>query len=84
MAWADQCQYSKPLAEHRCMHCQSVLPQERVEFLQESGRPCVCTNCATESPKLALMEYGHKTAGYLVVVPRGDEHKALRAYRRSR
>lgn len=84
MSWSDQMQHAQPLVEHRCMHCTALIPQGRVEFLQETGRPCVCVKCSEEGPRLTLMEYGHKTAGYLVVVPRGDEHKALRAYRRSR
>jgi hypothetical protein len=84
MTWADQCKHSQPLVQHLCMHCNTVLDEDRVEFLRETGRPCVCPQCSAESPKLTLMEYGHKTAGYLVIVGKGDEHKALRAYRRSR
>lgn len=84
MTWADQCKHSVPLVEHQCMHCGTALDPERVEFLRETGRPCVCVQCSEESPKLTLMEYGHKTAGYLVIVGKGDEHKALRAYRRAR
>lgn len=84
MTWAEQLQHAQPLVEHQCMHCGVVLDPDRVEFLQESGRPCVCLSCSSETPKLTLMEYGHKTAGYLVIVGKGDEHKALRAYRRSR
>lgn len=84
MTWAEQLQHAQPLVEHQCMHCGVVLDSDRVEFLRESGRPCVCQSCSAETPKLTLMEYGHKTAGYLVVVGKGDEHKALRAYRRSR
>lgn len=84
MDWKEQLQYAQPLVQHLCMHCNAEIPSDRVEFLQSSGRPCVCINCTAESPKLTLMEYGHKTAGYLVVVGKGDEHKALRAYRRAR
>lgn len=84
MSWDEQTQYSQPLVQHLCMHCKAEIPTDRVEFLRSSGRPCVCITCTAESPKLTLMEYGHKTAGCLVVVSRGDEHKALRAYRRSR
>lgn len=84
MSWAEQLQHAQPLVEHRCMHCDSVIDADRVEFLQSTGRPCVCRDCTSESPTMALMEYGHKTAGYLVIVPRGDERKALRAYRRNR
>jgi hypothetical protein len=44
----------------------------------------VCVKCSAETPTMVLMEYGHKTAGYAVIIPRGDQHKALRCYRRSR
>lgn len=84
MSWKDQCKHSQPLVEQRCLYCDTVLDEERVDFLRQTGRPCVCVRCTEESPKLTLMEYGHKTAGYLVVVHKGDEHKALRAYRRAR
>jgi hypothetical protein len=68
----------------RCMHCQCKLPKQRAEFLSSSGRPMVCVKCSAETPTMVLMEYGHKTAGYAVIIPRGDQHKALRCYRRSR
>lgn len=67
-----------------CMYCNRPVAGERAEFLRESGRVMVCVACSAESPRLVLMEYGHKTAGYAVVVPRGDERKAMRAYRRAR
>lgn len=67
-----------------CMHCGQSLSSERAEFLQESGRPPVCLACTGETPRMVLMDYGHKTAGYAVIVPRGDERKAVRCYRRSR
>lgn len=67
-----------------CIHCCSRLGCDRAEFLRETGRAMVCTSCASETSRLAYMEYAHKTAGYLVVVPRGDEDKARRAYRRAR
>ena len=84
MSWTDQTLHSRPLIPHLCRHCQTELDADRVEFLQETGRPCVCRFCSEESPRLTLMEYGHKTAGYLVIVGKGEERKALRAYRRSR
>lgn len=68
----------------KCMHCGGRIQPARVEFLLTTGRPLVCVSCAGETKRLVLMEYGHKTAGYAVVVPRGDETKALRCYRRSR
>lgn len=59
---------------------------DRAEFLQETGRPLICVSCSGESPKLVLMEYGHKTAGYAVAVPNNPEAQrlALRAFKRAR
>lgn len=68
----------------KCMYCNATIPQSRVEFLVENNRAAVCVSCSAETPRVVLMEYGHKTAGYAVIVPRGDEHKAFRAYRRAR
>jgi hypothetical protein len=67
-----------------CLYCRSEIPTERAGFLMDTGRPLVCVSCSAERPTMALMEYGHKTAGYLVIVPRGEEGRALRAYKRSR
>lgn len=67
-----------------CIHCYQGLSHDRAEFLRDTGRAMVCTSCASETSRLVLMEYAHKTAGYPVIVPRGDEDKAMRAYRRAR
>lgn len=67
-----------------CIHCRKPVDQERAEFLRDSGRALVCLTCAVEQPRMVLMEYGHKTAGYAVVVPRGAETLAMRAYKRAR
>jgi hypothetical protein len=67
-----------------CIHCCSRLSPDRAAFLRETGRAMVCTSCASETSRLVLMEYAHKTAGYPVIVPRGDEDKDRRAYRRAR
>ena len=67
-----------------CINCCQELAPDRAEFLRETGRALVCLSCSRESSRLVLMEYAHKTAGYPVIVPRGDEGKARRAYRRAR
>lgn len=67
-----------------CIHCRKSVPQERRDFLLSTGRPMVCIGCVGETPRMVLMEYGHKTAGYAVIVPRGSEQRALRCFRRSR
>lgn len=68
----------------RCMCCAGPVPKQRAKFLSESSRPMLCIRCTSERPTMVLMEYGHKTAGYAVIVPRGSEEKALRCYRRKR
>jgi hypothetical protein len=72
------------MSKRACMYCKAAIPRERARFLAESGRPVVCVKCTSETARLVLMDYGHKTAGYAVVVSRGDEQKAWRAYRRAR
>ena len=69
-----------------CIHCSSPVDPDRAEFLRETRRPAVCMSCTGESPKLVLMEYGHKTAGYAVAVPNDPEAQrlALRAFKRAR
>lgn len=69
-----------------CDLCHSDIDPERAEFLSDTGRPQVCMSCTGERPKLVLMEYGHKTAGYAVAVPnnREAERLALRSFRRAR
>lgn len=68
----------------KCITCKGRMPRERREFLASTGRPMVCLACSGETPRMVLMDYAHKTAGYAVVVPRGAEQIAMRAYRRAR
>lgn len=70
----------------KCGVCGCAIPAERAAFLKSTSRPQACIKCSEESPKLALLEYGHKTAPSLVVI--GSDHEAQRlawaAYRRKR
>lgn len=52
-----------------CNYCQSLIPDGRVEFLIESNRPMVCIECSTEQRAVGFMDWGHKTAPSLVMVP---------------
>jgi hypothetical protein len=69
-----------------CISCQSPVDSERAAFLRDTGRAVTCPSCSAERPRLVLMEYGHKTAGYAVPIPanRESERLAIRAYKRSR
>lgn len=70
-----------------CKVCNQEIPAERVEALQEMGiYPNTCVLHSETKPKMVVMEYGHKTAGAIVVVGNDPEQQRLaqRAYRRSR
>jgi hypothetical protein len=70
----------------RCEHCNTPIDPDRAEFLTETGKPLTCPQHSNEQKKMTLMEYGHKTAGQIVIIPDNPEAKrlALRAYHRSR
>lgn len=68
----------------QCEICGQEIPVERLEVIPG------CTTCVEHSrevQKVALLEYGHKTAGSVVVIDGNDTEsvrRAFRAYRRSR
>lgn len=70
----------------KCVVCNVVLDEDRIEFLTLVKRKPTCVNHSTEQKKLALMDYGHKTAGQIVVLPTDKEsiRRAFRVYHRSR
>jgi hypothetical protein len=52
-----------------CNYCKSVIDEDRLEFLVEYNRPIVCKDCSVEQRAVGWMDYGHKTAPQLVMVP---------------
>lgn len=69
-----------------CIHCGKHLDADRAEALAEMQKPMTCKSCSTETHCLCFMEYGHKTAGYLVRVGNDPEQRRLakRAFQRDR
>lgn len=70
-----------------CIYCNSIIDNDRLEFLQETGRTLVCKDCSVETRALGWMDYGHKTAPQLVMVPANATEtirKLERANRRAR
>lgn len=70
-----------------CRYCQDMIPEGRVEFLIEYNRPMVCKDCSTEQRAIGYMDWGHKTAPSLVMVPANAKEtirKLDRANRRAR
>lgn len=70
-----------------CRYCQSVIDDDRLEFLTEFNRSMVCKDCSTEQRAVGYMDWGHKTAPSLVMVPANAKEtirKLDRANRRAR
>jgi len=52
-----------------CVYCNNYIDVDRYEFLVETGRQIVCKNCTMEKRAIGFMDWGHKTAPSLVMVP---------------
>lgn len=52
-----------------CLYCKNEIDFDRYEFLVESGRQMICQHCSTEDRAVGFMDWGHKTAPSLVMVP---------------
>jgi len=69
-----------------CSVCNKEVLKERYEFLLETKRKIICLSCANEPKRTGLMDFNHKTAPQLVILPEDPEIKriARRAFCRSR
>jgi hypothetical protein len=69
-----------------CSNCGDVVDFERAEFLLSTHRQITCLSCSKETKKTGLMDYSHKTAPQLVLLPEDPEIKriARRAFCRAR
>lgn len=77
-----------------CSACSKPVDVERAAIFRElfPERALICVNCSRIEAPLVLMDYSHKTAGTVFVVPTNSDgtrnheadRKALRVYRRSR
>ena len=67
-----------------CESCGKKIPRERLECVPETT---TCVGCSKVPVYRGFMEYGHKTAGFLVMLPNDDDEsvrRAERAFRRAR
>lgn len=70
-----------------CIYCKNCVGVDRHEFLVETGRKIVCKECSVESRAVGYMNFEHKTAPSLVMVPANAKETIRildRANRRSR
>ena len=52
-----------------CIYCKTAIDFDRYEFLLETNRSMVCKSCSAERPAVGFMNFEHKTAPSLVMVP---------------
>lgn len=52
-----------------CIYCKTDVGIDRYGFLVETGRKIICKECSVENRAVGWMDYGHKTAPQLVMVP---------------
>ena len=52
-----------------CIYCNDIIPEGRLEFLSENNKLNTCIDCSTEKRVVGYMDWQHKTAPSLVMVP---------------
>jgi hypothetical protein len=70
-----------------CIYCRNCVGVDRYEFLVETSRNIICKDCSVEDRAVGYMDFNHKTAPSLVMVPANATEtirKLNRANRRSR
>lgn len=70
----------------KCYYCSDEIPSEREEFLVSTNRKLTCVECSSEVKLTGFMDFNHKTAPQLVILPEDPEIKriAKRAFCRAR
>lgn len=75
-----------------CLKCGKTIPHDREECIIDFNLPQSCYDCSTVEAPVVFMNYSHKTAGEILVVPQNidgtnDPEKiriAKRAFQRRR
>lgn len=70
-----------------CQDCGKHIDDDRAEFIRLAKKRPTCIEHSNESKLSGLMDYGHKTAPQLVILPPNNkeiERIAKRAFRRAR
>lgn len=52
-----------------CVYCHTSIPDGRLEFLLEYNKTVTCISCSNEQRAVGFMDWNHKTAPSLVMVP---------------
>lgn len=56
-----------------CIYCKDTVPSGRAEFLIETNRSATCLSCSAEQRAVGYMDWQHKTAPNIVIVPSDDK-----------
>lgn len=70
-----------------CIYCKNCIDVDRYEFLLETNRKIICKECSVEQKAVGFLDWSHKTAPSLVMVPANATEtirKLDRANRRAR
>lgn len=67
-----------------CTTCNKNIDIERYNFLIETGRTVLCKHCSVEKRAIGYMDWGHKTAPSLVMVPANNKENIRRCNRVNR
>jgi hypothetical protein len=54
----------------KCATCGKEMPDERLEYGLTH-----CSNCTNQTKAYGVMEYGHKTAGVLIITDESGYHE---------
>jgi hypothetical protein len=52
-----------------CIYCKNCVGIDRYAFLVETNRKIICKECSVEKRAVGYMNFDHKTAPSLVMVP---------------
>lgn len=52
-----------------CIYCKNCVGVDRYEFLMETNRKIICKECSLENKAVGFLDWSHKTAPQLVMVP---------------
>lgn len=66
----------------KCIYCKYDIDNDRYEFLQETHRKMICKDCSVEGRAIGFMDWEHKTAPSLVMVP-SNANETIRILKRA-
>ena len=66
------------VSERQCVTCKCIIPTGRIEAIPDVT---TCIRCSTVKPYKGFMDWYHKTAPEIVIIPAEDKENIRRAAR---